>query len=235
MQERFWPGEDALGKHILYDSPTPHEIIGIVESVKHYGGETPSRGRIYTPLNRMTLRRASLAIRSANSDTEGLVAAVTREVHAIDKDLPISEVETLRSLLAREISPQRFNTILLGVFASVALTLAAVGLYGVISYTITQRTHEIGIRMALGAQAADVLKLVVKQGMTLALAGVAIGIIAAFALTRVMSSLLYGVSATDPVTFAVTSLLLTGVALGACFVPARRATRVDPMTALRYE
>jgi putative ABC transport system permease protein len=235
MRERFWPGEDALGKYILYDSPTPHEIIGVVESVRHYGGETPPRGRIYTPLNRMILRRASLAVRSANADAEGLVASVTREIHAIDKDLPVSEVETMRSLLAQEISPQRFNTILLGVFAAVALTLAAVGLYGVISYSITRRTHEIGIRMALGAQADDVLKLVVRQGMTLALAGVAIGLVAAFALTRVISSLLYGVSATDPLTFAVTSLLLTGVALGACFVPARRATKVDPMVALRHE
>ena len=235
MQQRFWPGEDALGKYILYDSPTPHEVIGVVKSVKRYGGETPPRGRIYTPLSRMTLWRASLAIRLTSSDTAGVVAAVTREIHAADKDLPVSEVETMRSLLAQEISPQRFNTMLLSLFAASALILAAVGLYGVMSYSVAQRTQEIGIRMALGAQRRDVLSLVVRQGMMLTLAGVAVGLLAAFALTRLMSSLLYGVSAADPLTYAATSLLLTGVALGACFVPARRATRVDPMVALRYE
>ena len=153
----------------------------------------------------------------------------------MDKDQPLANVRTLESLLVRSIAPRRFNLLVLGLFALVALLLGAVGLYGVMSYSVTQRTHEIGIRMALGAQTRQVLKLVVQQGMAMALIGVAIGLIAAFALTRLMESLLFEVSATDPLTFVVVAVLLAVVALLACWIPARRAAKVDPMIALRYE
>jgi putative ABC transport system permease protein len=235
LSRKFWPEGDALGKHIKYDSPTPHEIIGIVGDVRNYGSETPGRIKIYTPFGRTPLPRSTLAVRSTGVDPLSLAAAIKSEVQAINSDVPVSEIATLESLLARRIAPRRFNTWMLGLFAAVALLLAAVGIYGVMSYAVTQRTHEIGIRMALGADARHVLKLVVGHGMMLVLMGVTIGLAGAFALTRLMSSLLFGVSATDPVTFIAIVTLLAGVALLACYIPARRATKVDPMVALRYE
>ena len=153
----------------------------------------------------------------------------------IDKDQPIAQVQTLDDKLSESIAPQRFTLLLLGIFALIALSLASAGIYGVMSYAVTQRTHEIGVRMALGAQSKDVLRMVVGQGLILALTGIAIGLIASFALTRLMKGLLFGVSATDPVTFFGISLLLTLIGLLASWIPARRATKVDPLVALRYE
>jgi putative ABC transport system permease protein len=176
----------------------------------------------------------SLVMRTT-PDPSSLVAAVRNQVLDIDKDQPIYNIKPMSELIAASMSQQRFAMLLLTVFGGVSLTLAAVGIYGVMSYSVTQRSHEIGIRMALGARGSDVLSLVVGQGLRLVLFGVAIGLAGAFALTRVMSSLLFGVSATDPLTFVVTSIVLSGVALVACFVPARRAARVDPMVSLRYE
>jgi putative ABC transport system permease protein len=169
------------------------------------------------------------------SKPESLAAAVRTEVQAMDQDQPVYSIRTLSSVLSESVATPRFRTLLFGVFAVVALILAAVGIYGVMSYAVTQRTHEIGIRVALGAQGSDVLKLVVGHGMALTLAGVMIGLTGAFALTRVLSTLLFGVSATDPATFSVIAVLLAAVAFLACYIPARRATRVDPMVALRYE
>jgi putative ABC transport system permease protein len=176
----------------------------------------------------------SIVVRT-EGDPLSLVGAIKSQIWSVDPMQPIASVETMEQVLSNSIAPRRFNMLLIGVFAAVALALAAIGIYGVISYTVSQRTHEIGIRVAMGARRSDVLKLVVGQGMTPALTGVGVGLAAAFGLTRLMSSLLFGVSPTDGVTFAVIAALLTGVALVACIVPARRATKVDPMIALRYE
>jgi len=164
-----------------------------------------------------------------------VAAAIRQAVHSIDKDLPVTDVRSFRDALGQSISRERFRTFLLGSFSAIALALAAVGVFGVISYSASQRTHEIGIRMALGAQRRDVLHLILGQGAKLALLGLGIGVVLAFLLTRFIASLLYSVSATDPLTFGAVAIVLLGVAVTACYIPARRATRVDPMVALRYQ
>jgi putative ABC transport system permease protein len=170
-----------------------------------------------------------------SSNPSSLVQSIRNELAQMDKDQPLYNVRTMEQVMSESIARQRFSMLLIAVFAAVGLMLACVGIYGVMSYTVAQRTHEIGVRMALGASAGDVLKMVVRQGMTLAFIGTGLGLVAAFLLTRLLSSLLFSVSVTDPVTFVLISLLLMIVALLACFIPARRATRVDPMVALRYE
>ena len=176
-----------------------------------------------------------LVVRANRDDSPGLAAALRREVLAVDKDQPVYNVASMTQLMSASVSQRRFNLQLVGFFAALALALAAVGLYGVMSYAVTQRTHEIGIRMALGARGQDVMKLVVRNGMRLALIGVALGLTVAFGLTRLMAGLLFGVAATDAVTFVTVSAGLIAVALLACYIPARRATKVDPLVALRYE
>src|SRR5207237_1862080 len=176
-----------------------------------------------------------IIVAKTEGDPRASIAAVQNEVKSLDKDLPTYNIKTLDEYVAASVAQPRFNTLLLAMFAGLALILTAIGLYGVMSYSVTQRTHEIGIRMALGARQPDVLKMVVRQGMTLTVVGIGAGLIGAYFLTRLMSSLLFSVSATDPITFTAIPVVIAGVAVGACFVPARRATKVDPMIALRSE
>jgi putative ABC transport system permease protein len=234
---RHWPNEDPVGKQILWGEKNdpPITVIGVVGRVKLYSPNEPAGfPQGYFPFLEMPDNGMCFVIKTTR-EPEQVAAAARQQVQTVDPDQPIYDVKTLAERKSGSIAPQRFNLLLLGLFAAVALTLAVVGIYGVMSYTVTQRTHEIGLRMALGAQTQDVLKLVVRQGMTMALIGVGAGLAGAFALTRVMSSLLFGVSATDPLTFIAIPLIVAGVALGACFLPARRAVKVDPMVALRYE
>jgi putative ABC transport system permease protein len=237
MARQCWPDEDPIGKRVtisMMDSPAPSEVIGVVADVKHEGLESTPRAMAYWPQPELTYSFMTLVIRTT-TDPVAFAPAVRREILAIDKDQPIAEVRSMEQLLAGSIARSKFSTTLLSIFASVALVLAAVGIYGVMAYSVTQRSHEIGIRMALGAQQSDVVRMVVRQGVILTGMGVGVGLAAALVLTRFISSLLFGVSATDPFSFAAISLLLTGVALAASLIPARRASRVDPMRALRYE
>ncbi len=237
MARKYFPNEDPIGKRLIVQmkaEPEPTEIIGIVRDAKYDKLEGETYPMVYWTHPQLAYTTMTLVVRTAGNPT-ALAAAAQREIQAIDKDQPIADVRTMEAWVDESVSRARFGTMLLAVFAGVALVLAAVGIYGVMSYSVTQRTHELGIRIALGAQTKDVLRLVVGQGMTLIVIGVVVGLAASFALTRVMSSMLYSVSATDPMTFVGISALLAFIALLACYIPARRATRVDPMVALRYE
>jgi len=238
MARKYWADEDPLGKRITFqggqNNPIWREIVGIVGHVKHKGLEGESRVQYYIPHSQVQNSNMNLVVRTS-ADPSSLTGAVRGAIGGLDKDLPVFRVKTMEQFVSDSMAQRRFAMTMVGIFASVALALAAVGLYGVLSYSITQRSHEIGIRMALGAQVRDVLRLVVGQGMLLALAGVVLGSVAAFLLTRLMANLLFNVAPSDPLTYATIAFLLTLVALLACFVPARRATKVDPIDALRYE
>jgi putative ABC transport system permease protein len=237
LARKVFPGEDPLGKRLMIDDDRPpFEIVGVVGDVRHEKLETESFPEYYRSFYQSPERSVNLVVRAAPTvNPATLQMAVRNAVKQLDREQIVWETKTMEQWRAESVARRRFNMMLLGLFATLALLLAAVGIYGVMSYTVTQRTHEIGIRMALGAQTRDVVRMVVGQGMTLALIGVGAGLLIAFGVTRVMASLLYGVTATDALTFGVVSLLLTGLALLACLIPARRATRVDPITALRYE
>jgi putative ABC transport system permease protein len=237
MARQYFADQNPIGQRItirMTDEPVPSEIIGVVGDAKYVGLDVEPRAMAYWPHPELARNAMTLVVR-AERNPLSLAPAVKREVQSMDKDQPISDVQTIEQMLANSMARARFTTLLLGLFAAVAMMLAAVGIYGVMSYAVTQRTHEIGIRLALGARSSDVMRLVVGQGMKLAAAGVVIGLGASLGLTRLLAGLLFGVSATDPVTFGVITVLLVGVALVACYVPARRAMKVDPMVALRYE
>jgi putative ABC transport system permease protein len=237
MARQHFPGQNPLGQHLrvqMMADPQPMEIIGVVADAKYKTLEGPSHPMVYWTHPQLVYTEMTHVIRT-NGDPMSLAAAVRREIQAIDRDQPVADVRTMQSWIDELTARSRFGTLLLTIFAGLALVLAAIGIYGVMSYSVTQRTHELGIRIALGAQTRDVLKLILGRGFALTLVGIALGLIASFALTRVMSSLLFGVSATDPATFAGLSLLLTSVALLACYIPTRRAMKVDPMVALRNE
>jgi putative ABC transport system permease protein len=232
------PGEEPIGKLVNYQLPgrvVKGTIVGVVADVKSYGLEAKVELVEYRSLlQNANISGGTLVVRTAG-DPLNFVSAVREQVRAINPNIPVLDVMTMEQRLANSLGPRRFQMQLFGLFAAVALFISMVGIYGVISYAVSQRTHEIGIRMALGAQASDVLRMVIWRGMSLALIGVALGLVAAFALTRVMKNLLFEVSATDPATFAVIALLLISVALIASYIPARRATKVDPLQALRHE
>lgn len=235
LARRFWPNEDPLGHRMKLEGEEGWRlIVGVVRDVKHWGLDQAAEPEMYVPYLQRPWRFMILVVRTV-SDPVNLAGAVREQVWAVDKDQPVAEMKTMEQLLEESVSQPHFSTFLLGVFAALGVILAAVGVYGVISYSVIQRTHEIGIRMALGAQPKDILRLVLGQGLKLTVVGIGIGLLGAFAVTRFLRSLLYGISPTDPMTFAGASLLLGGVALAACYIPARRAMRVDPMLALRYE
>jgi putative ABC transport system permease protein len=238
LAREYWPNESALGKRIRFGPPESnepwHTVVGVVGTVHHQRLDAHTRQSIYVPHDQIPVPFMTLTIR-ATGDATGLAAAVRRQVLELDPGLPVINAQMMEDIVGQSIWQPRLYALLFAVFAAVALALALVGIYGVMSYSVTQRTHEIGVRMALGARPGDVVRLVVRQGMTLALAGVAIGVALALALTRVVSGLLFGVTATDPQTFVALSALLIGATLAASLVPARRAARVDPLVALRYE
>ncbi len=236
MASRYWPGEDPIGKRLTIPSlgGVSREITGVVADVKHSSLDTESGAEMYVPYLQKSFNFMALVIRTS-SDRLRLTGAVRSEILSVDKSQPVYDVKTMQDVVNDSVSQPRLYTLLLGIFAALALTLAAVGIYGVMNYSVVQRKHEIGIRMALGAQRSDILKMVVGQGMLLALIGVAVGLAAALILTRVMESLLFGVSARDLGTFLIIPLVLAAIALLSSYIPARRATRVDPMIALRYE
>jgi putative ABC transport system permease protein len=234
----FFAEGEALGQRVKIGAPgSPRPwmlIIGVVRDVKSDGLDAETTPEMYVPYSQNVSASMTLVARTL-SNPENSVGAVRGEVRAIDKDQPVYNIRTMEQLLNQAIAQRRLNMMMLGAFALVALLLATSGIFGLMAYTVAQRTHEIGIRMALGAQKRDILKLVFGQGMSLTMIGLGLGLAAAFWLTRLMSSLLFGVSATDPLTFLSLALLLAIVALIACYIPARRAMKVDPMIALRYE
>ena len=236
-----FPGEDAIGKRIqpgisTFDNEkaTMREIVGVVGDVRNRGLDTPARPAFYDPITQVPFPQMSVVVKTTG-DPHALIPTITRELTQFDKDLPVFSVKTMDEYLASSVAAPRFNTTLLSIFAGVALVLTIIGLYGVMSYSVAQRTNEIGIRLALGAQTGNVVSLVVAQGLRLVLLGLAIGLAGAFAASRIVKSLLFGVTTKDPLTFALAAGLLGAVGLLACYLPARRATKVDPIEALRCE
>lgn len=235
LARRFFNNEDPIGKGLnIEGEQAPREIVGVVADVRHFGLDAEAKPEIYAPFPQHPFPFMVFVFRAAG-DTSKVAALVRSEISMMDKDQPLSNIKTMEQYLSESLSRRRFNTLLLSLFAALALVLAAVGIYSLMSYSVTQRTREIGIRMALGAQPMEVLRLMLGHGVKLSLAGLIIGVVAALVLTRLLSSLLYEISATDPVAFVVVPLLLIVVVLIAIYIPSRRATKVDPLIALRHQ
>ena len=247
LARRYWPGEDAIGKRITFDDPAKNPswltVVGVTKNTARSNWTSPPEEEVFLPYlqNRAYLDSPTppfayltLVVRT-DLDPAALAPAIRGAIHSLDANTPLSEIQTMDHVVAEANGQSRFYLILLGAFATVALVLAGVGIYGVMSYSVSRRTHEIGVRMALGAQGRDVLRLVVFQGIVQALSGVAVGLAGALALSQLMAGLLFGTRPTDPATFAVVVVVLGAVAVAASYIPARRAAKVDPMVALRYE
>jgi putative ABC transport system permease protein len=235
LARRLAPDGDAIGKRLRMDSQGDYlQVVGVARDIKYHHLAENAPFFVYRPLGQRYRSALTLHVRTAGDPTV-VISQLRSEVKALDPNLPLTNLKTMREHMRLPLAPAKLLASLSSAFGVLTLLLAAIGLYGVMAYLVGSRTHEIGIRMALGAQTSGVRKLIIEQGMRLALTGIALGLIAAFALTRILASLLYGVSSTDPLTFAGGAVLLAGVAMLACYIPARRATKVDPMIALRYE
>jgi putative ABC transport system permease protein len=236
--KRFWPTEDAVGKGIRFgtdDGAPLLEVVGVVGRVKMESLDNDSnRVQGYFSFSQIPFVGMTVIIKG-QGDPNQLIASARNQVKLLDPDQPIYNIRTMDEIRGQSVAPQRLNLMLLSIFAGIAFVLAIVGIYGVMSYAVTQRTHEIGIRMAIGAQPRDVFRMILGQGMFLTIIGIVAGLLGAFALTRLMATMLFSVKPTDPATFAAVALLLIGVALLACYIPGRRATKVDPVNSLRYE
>jgi putative ABC transport system permease protein len=238
LARKYFPNEDPVGKRITFqggpNNPIWREIVGIVGHVKHRGLDGESRVQYYMPHHQLTTPNLFLVART-NGDPTAIAGSIRNAISSLDRDLPIFRVRTMEQYVADSMAQRRFSMFLLGMFAGIAALLAAVGLYGVMAYSVAQRTREIGIRMALGARAGNVLSLIMKNGFTLVLTGIVIGVAGAFAITRFLTTMLFGVTPTDSATFVFVSLMFFVIAMIAALIPALRATRVDPLVALRYE
>jgi putative ABC transport system permease protein len=237
LARAVFPGQDPIGKQLTNFGPDAIslQIIGVVGNVRHVGLDTAPHPEIYQMLGQAQWPSMFFAIRSATSDPTTLTSAAQQVVWSINKDVPLAYIRTMQEVIANSVQRRRFSMLLLTIFAATAMLLAAIGLYGVMSYSVAQRTKEIGVRMALGANRPEVLALVVKRGMVLVGIGIAAGIVLALALSRLIAGLLFGITATDPLTIIGVAVLLGAVAFVANYLPARRAASVDPMVALRYE
>jgi putative ABC transport system permease protein len=241
LARKYWPGGDAVGQHIQFTGVGPRSpntswitIVGVVGDIKSDGMDVVTGPRIYLPVNQSPSYGIVVYLRT-NADPGALGDIVRREVQSVDPSIPVFGVRTMDELVAKYLAQRKFALELLGVFAGVALLLASIGIYGVMAYTFSRRTNEIGIRMAMGAQRGDIFKIAVAEGALIVAFGLSAGLASSLVLTRFLQTMLFGVNPTDPFTFAAISGLLAAVAMAACFVPARRATRVDPLVALRHE
>jgi putative ABC transport system permease protein len=237
LAREVFPGQDPIGRQLTNFGPDnlTLQIVGVIGNVRHVGLDTAPHSEIYQLLGQAQWPSVFVAMRSATSDATSLTSMAQSAVWSVNKDVPLANIRTMQELIANSVQRRRFSMLLLAIFAGVAMVLAAIGLYGVMSYSVAQRTKEIGIRMALGARRPDVVALVVKQGMMLVLMGILAGTVLSLAMTRLIAGMLFGISATDPLTFAGVAVLLGAVAFFANYLPARRGASVDPMVALRYE
>jgi putative ABC transport system permease protein len=237
--KRYFPDRNPIGQQVMVDRPQnqapPCEVVGVVGNTRHDSLAEPPGPEMYVPFAQDPSRSLDIVLRVSSTNLIGLQADVKRAVHQVDKDLFVPRLEPMTTYLSTQLARPRFNMMLLAIFAGVAMILAAIGIYGVIAYSVTQRTREIGIRMALGAQKTQMLGMVLRQSLTLVVIGITIGFVVALAATRVMATLLYGVGANDLSIYATVIFLLAAAALLASYIPARRAMKVDPMVALRYE